>query len=198
MATNIVALFDTRDHAQTAVTRLIDAGLDRSKISVVESHDGKKIETTSVDSDGNLAAEGASAGISSGALVGGAIGLLAGIGLGAVPFLGFLVAGPLAGLLTGAAAGAATGGILGGLVGLGIPEDEAHVYAEGVRRGGTLVAAEVEDADADRLRRLLSDAGAIDIDERGASYRSQGFTGYDANAPHGTGAYADNDPTIRR
>lgn len=184
MKTNIVALFDNRDEAQAAVRRLLDAGLDRNDISVVASEDGNKMQTSDIDGDGNIAAEGASAGISSGTLVGGAIGLLAGIGLGGVPLLGFLVAGPIAGLLTGAVAGAATGGLVGGLIGLGIPEHEAHEYSESIKRGGTLVTAHVDDALAPRYEAILEGAGGNEL---------SGGTGYGAamggTAPaYGTGS----------
>lgn len=138
MSTNVVALFDTQNEAQAAVRRLIDAGLPSSSISVLAQGDDGKTTTSHMDSEGNLAAEGAASGLTSGTVVGAGIGLLAGLGLGiAVPFLGFLVAGPIAGLITGAAAGAATGGILGGLIGLGIPKEDAEYYAAGIERGGT-------------------------------------------------------------
>lgn len=118
-----------------------------------------------VDAEGNLAGEGAKAGLSSGLVVGGTIGVLAGIGLGFVRLLGFLVAGPIAGLLTGAAAGAVTGGALGGLVGLGIPQEEVKSYEEQVRRGGTLVIADVPNADVERFERILNSAGATNIND---------------------------------
>ncbi|RYG24424.1 DUF2382 domain-containing protein [bacterium] len=79
-------------------------------------------------------------------------------------------------------AGAATGGILGGLIGLGIPKEHAEIYAEGVRRGGTLVTVQTSDVDTERVRQILDRDGAVDIEERGSQYRASGFTGYDANA----------------
>lgn len=196
MATNVVALFDSRDDAQRAVSELVSAGFSHRDISVVAQGQSGDMQRENVDDQGNLAGEGASAGITSGAVVGGAIGLLAGIGLGFVPFLGFLVAGPVAGLITGAAAGAATGGILGALIGLGIPENEAHVYAESVRRGGTLVTVHVnDDSRADEAHMVLDRCGAVDVDERGAQLRSQGFERYDENAP-ATGSMTGTGTTM--
>lgn len=183
MATNVVGLFDDRDEAQNAVRRLVDAGIPHGDISVVASNAHGKVERTDVDDTGNMAEEGAATGATSGLVVGGIIGALAGIGLGFVPFLGFLVAGPLAGALTGAAAGLVTGGLLGGLIGLGIPEEHAHAYAEGVRRGGILVAARVSDPMVSRAHEIMDDAGAVNIEDRAATYRETGWSGYDEKAP---------------
>ena len=91
-------------------------------------------------------------------MLGGVLGLLVGVGAHAIPGIGpVLAAGSLAAALgtagastlVGAGLGAATGGIVGGLVGLGIPEEDATMYAEGARRGGTLVTAQVADNLAD-------------------------------------------------
>jgi len=50
-------------------------------------------------------------------------------------------AGWLAAVLGSMAIGGVTGGLLGALTNAGISEEDAQVYVEGVRRGGTLVAA---------------------------------------------------------
>jgi hypothetical protein len=65
--------------------------------------------------------------------VGGAVGLLAGLGLLAIPGIGPVVAaGWLVSTAAGAAAGGATGGLIGALTQAGVSEEDAHVYAEGV------------------------------------------------------------------
>ena len=62
----------------------------------------------------------------------------------AIPGVGPVVAaGWLVSTLAGAAAGAATGGVLGALTQAGISDDDAQVYAEGLRRGGAVVSARV-------------------------------------------------------
>lgn len=198
MATHIVALFDDQAHAQDAVQNLNREGLTQSKISVIAADkSGEKMAAQKVGHDGNLGGEGAKAGISTGAIVGGVVGLLAGIGLGFVPFLGFLVAGPVAGLLTGAAAGAVTGGALGGLVGLGIPEDEISMYEESVRQGGYLVIADVEDSKVDRFEGILNNAGAVDIDERMAMRRA-GTSAPSQAQPSAAPTYAASAPPAPR
>jgi hypothetical protein len=111
------------------------------------------------------------------------------VGLGAltIPGLGpVLAAGPLAialstllGAGVGAAAGGVTGGLLGALIGLGIPEEEAEYYAEGVRRGGVLVTTQVQDGIADQIVNILDRHHPVDIHQRAAQWKEQGWKGYD-------------------
>lgn len=75
------------------------------------------------------------------------------------------------------------GGFLSRLFGWGVPENDAQVYAEGVRRGGSLLKLRVDNADVDRALAVLERGKAVDIEERGAAYRASGWTGYDETAP---------------
>ena len=97
----------------------------------------------------------------------------------AIPGIGpIIAAGPIAAALAGAGIGAATGGLIGGLTDLGIPDEEAHTYAEGVRRGGTLVTATAHtEMQAARAVDILHRHGAVDIEERAASWRQDGWSG---------------------
>ncbi|GEM_PF-1055703 len=183
MASTVVGLFDDRDDAHGAVQDLIAEGYTKDRISLVATDPSGEYQKYSVDDEGNLAGEGAATGLVSGTVVGGLLGLAIGMGAIFFPPAGILAAGPFAGLIAGAAAGAATGGILGGLIGLGIPKEHAEVYAESVRRGGTLVTVTVDDSESQRVRDLLDRDGAVDIDSRGDFYRSQGYSGYDHSAP---------------
>ena len=95
-----------------------------------------------------------------GAALGGGAGLLTGLGLMAIPGVGPVVAaGWLIATAVGAAAGAVAGGAVGGMIGAltasGVSEDDANVYAEGVRRGGTLVTAHVDDQRVSQAREIL-------------------------------------------
>ncbi|AIE84108.1 hypothetical protein [Fimbriimonas ginsengisoli] len=182
MATTIVGLFDDRDTAETAVMDLIAAGFDRRRVSVLAADPRGELYRSHIREDGNLSGEGAATGLTSGAVVGGLLGLLIGAGLIFVP-AGVIAAGPIAGLIAGGAAGAATGGILGGLIGLGIPESEADVYAESVRRGGTIVTIEADESRADEAHRILDRDGAVNVEDRAESYRQEGFSSYDSEAP---------------
>ncbi len=55
--------------------------------------------------------------------------------------------------------------------------DDRDTYAEGVRRGGTLLTAHVDDAHIDRAVSLLEQHGAIDLEEREETWRGEGWTG---------------------
>ena len=102
-------------------------------------------------------------------VVGGALGLLAGIGALAIPGVGpFIAAGPIMGALAGLGAGAAAGGIIGALVGMGIPEYEAKRYEGRVKSGGVLLSVHCDTSDEiSRAKDLLKATGAEDIASAG-------------------------------
>ncbi|MGX9182370.1 hypothetical protein ACWTU8_32310, partial [Mesorhizobium sp. BHbdii] len=81
-----------------------------------------------------------------------------------------------------AVVGGAAGGIVGALTDSGVPEEDAHVYAEGVRRGGTLVTAKVDDPLVSDAERILSQTNSVNLEERRGEYRAGGWTGFDADA----------------
>ena len=93
------------------------------------------------------------------------------------------LAATAAGAVAGAAVGGAAGGIVGALTDEGVPENDAHVYAEGVRRGGTLVTARVEDLKATEAQSILQRHKSVDVTARSAAYRQSGWTRFDAAAP---------------
>jgi hypothetical protein len=189
MARTIVGLFDTHMEAQQAVNDLTTSGVARDAISIVAS-DARGEYATSVG-DTSQAGEGAAAGAVSGGVLGGLLGLLVGVGALAIPGIGPIVAaGPLAAALgtagatavAGAGIGAASGGLLGALIGAGIPEEEAHAYTEGVRRGGTLVTVTTDAVADSTVTAILQRNGAVDIDARGAEWRRSGWDRFDPNA----------------
>jgi hypothetical protein len=93
-----------------------------------------------------------------------------------------VAAGWLASTAAGAAAGAATGGIIGALTEAGVSKEDASRYAEGVRRGGTLVTARVPDQDRARLDALLHER-SVNLQERSAAWQKSGWTDFDAASP---------------
>jgi hypothetical protein len=120
--------------------------------------------------------------------VGGGVGLLAGLGMLAIPGVGPVVAaGWLVATAVGAAAGAAAGGATGGIIGAmtesGVPVADAHVYAEGVRRGGALVTARVADDRATAANAILQRSRSVDIGARRTAYRANGWAMFDDKAP---------------
>jgi hypothetical protein len=133
-------------------------------------------------------ADAAVDGAVAGGVLGGLAGLVIGLGAFAIPGLGpVIAAGPLAATLMGAGIGAAGGGLLAALVEWGISEEEAEYYLEGVRRGGTLVAVKTPDNQVERVSEIMQEHQPIDLEERVATWKDEGWTGYEP------GPYADID-----
>jgi hypothetical protein len=109
------------------------------------------------------------AGAGSGAVVGGTLGLLAGIGALAIPGIGpFIAAGPLMGALAGAGTGGVVGGIIGALVGLGIPEYQAKRYEGMIQDGRVLLSVHCDNSDwVKRANNVLERTGAENIASTG-------------------------------
>ena len=196
MAKTIVGLFDTFPEAQNVVQDLVNNGFSRDAISLV-ANDARG-EYANYNANGSSAGAGAATGAVTGAVGGGVLGLLVGIGALAIPGIGpVLAAGPLvaalgtagAATVTGAGIGALAGGLVGALVGTGVPEADANVYSEGVRRGGTLVTVAADDAMANTAYSLMQRHGAVDLNTRGANYRQGGWDRFDPEA----GPYASNE-----
>ena len=195
MSKTVVGLFDNFQDAQNVVRDLTTAGFRRESISIAANKtasgytgDGSDFGT-GTEQTGH--AVGKDAGV--GAATGGVVGLLVGLGLLTIPGIGpILAAGPIAAALgigaaatstvVGAGIGAVAGGLIGGLTHIGVPKEHAEYYAEGVRRGGTLVTVDAPDTQAQQAVDIMNGNGAVDIDTRGAAYRSSGYTGYSETA----------------
>jgi len=189
----VTGLFDNYDDASDAVGELEATGIARSDISIVASNSDNWY-----DSDKSKAAEDAAGGAGLGAVVGGAGGLLTGLGLMAIPGVGPVVAaGWLAatavGALGGAVVGGAAGGIVGALTDSGVSERDAHVYAEGVRRGGTLVTARVEDRLIADAEEILGRTRSVNLEDRRNIYETGGWTGFDPDAESYTPSEIERD-----
>lgn len=202
MAKTVIAVYDRLSAANGAVKKLIANGFARDEISLVagdvnreyEPHVGKigvyDRPDESVTQTNDATAEGAGVGAGIGAILGGLGGLLVGLGALAIPGIGpVIAAGPLAAALAGlagagvgAVAGGVTGGLIGALVDLGVPEESAGIYAEAVRRGGTMVTVMAGDTRADLARDILDDFGPVDVEERAETWRAGGWQGYDPQA----------------
>lgn len=184
MSKTISALFDHYSEAEAAIDDLERIGVHRDEISILASNaHGQHREVKEAGDHAGLGA-----GTAAGAAIGGAGGLLAGLGLLAIPGLGPVVAaGWLAatavGLGVGAAAGAATGGIVDALKNAGHSDEEANFYAEGVRRGGTLVSAKVPEDRIAEAESVLHRHKAVDRQMRTDHYRRDGWSRFDPAAP---------------
>ena len=168
MAT-ISRLYKDYDTGARVVAELEHFGIPHTDISIIANNDTgwfDRNRSTRIDRDADGTddrAEGAAAGAGIGATIGGVAGLLAGLGLLAIPGIGPVVAaGWLASTAAVAAAGGATGGLIGALTQSGIGEPEARHYAEGVRRGGTLVTVRVRDTDRMQVEAIMDRHNPID------------------------------------
>jgi hypothetical protein len=159
------------------VSALEAAGIPSSEISLLAN---RYVSEEYADGD-DVSETARGAGI--GAVVGGTAGLLAGLGLLAIPGLGPIVAaGWLASTAAGAAAGGATGGLVGALVDTGVPKEHAHVYSEAVRRGGTLVSVKTDDTRAEQVQSILDRHQPIDPVRRVTEYKKTGWKEFDPQA----------------
>jgi len=167
-------LYATYTSATDAVRALEAAGFSEDNISVISRQHEDNAHP-------NLDETAAGTGATVGTLVGGGAGLLAGIGLLAIPGIGPLVAaGWMVAALTGAGAGAAAGGLLGSLVSSGVDELDAKAYAEGVEQGGTLVTVRADDTRIARAQEIMDQHGPTDTTALAAGYRTTDY------APDGT------------
>jgi uncharacterized protein (TIGR02271 family) len=66
-----------------------------------------------------------------------------------------------------------------------MPPEDRHAYQEGVNRGGFLLCAQVDESRADEACRLIEESGSIDFDQRQDQWRSEGWSGYQAQASGG-------------
>jgi hypothetical protein len=128
------------------------------------------------------APEGTAAGATTGGVVGGALGLLAGIGALAIPGVGPLIAaGPIMATLAGVGVGGAVGGLIGALVGMGIPEYEAKRYEGRIKAGGVLISVHCNTSDeVKRAEAVLKSTRAEDISSSGEASSDGGAKAYSA------------------
>jgi hypothetical protein len=165
----ITRLYASYDEAAAVVADLETAGFQHSDISLVGNHVEEERET------------GPGAGI--GAVVGGGAGLLAGIGMLAIPGIGPVVAaGWLVATLAGAGVGGVAGGLIGSMVKAGVSDEEAQVYAEGIRRGGSLVSVRADERRAVEAERIMDQRGNADWRTLDKEYRAAGWTRFDESA----------------
>lgn len=153
--TRIVSyLFDDHDQARRAVAELERAGFTANEVSLVARADDGTLTNEPLD------VSGAATGAEIGGVAGAGAGILAALGVLAIPGIGPVVAaGMLATTLVTATGGAVAGGLIGALTDFGVDAADADVYAEGIRRGSSLVTVRTSEdrwQEADSLLRLLA------------------------------------------
>ncbi len=172
MGKMVFGVFNDRSNAEAAIGELETEGFNPKDVSIVvqSTQDAEAI----ANNTGATVAGGTVSGATTGAVVGGLAGLLIGIGAIAVPGLGaLLIGGPLAVALglsgtaaatvTGAATGALAGGLIGALVGIGVPEEDARIYEDNIKRGAILVAVPAMAGEHREASAVLRDNGAEQV-----------------------------------
>src|SRR2546425_3683461 len=165
--TAVFVLYRDRASVEGAVDALRQEGFRNTDISVLfQENQGTK---DFAHEKSTKAPEGTATGATSGAVVGGTLGWLAGIGALAIPGLGpFIAAGPIVAALAGAGAGGVVGGITGALVGMGIPEYEAKRYEGRIKEGGILLSVHADDSKwVSKAKDILKRTGAEDVASSG-------------------------------
>lgn len=159
----VFGIYKNQSGVENAVGMLRDESFSNSDVAVlfpesVSNHDLGTEKSTK-------APEGATAGGGTGAVLGGVLGWLVGIGSLAIPGVGpFIAAGPIVAALAGAGVGGAVGGITGALVGMGIPEYEAKRYEGRLAQGGILLSVHCDTSEEiDRAKAILDRTGAEDV-----------------------------------
>src|SRR5580704_10501188 len=161
--TAVFAIFPDRAHAEAGISSLMQASFRGEDISVLLAQNtGTK---DFAHERHTKAPEGATVGAGAGAVIGGTLGLLAGIGALSIPGLGmFIAAGPIMAALAGIGSGGIAGGIVGAVIGMGIPEFEAKRYAGLVKDGQILLSVHCDNSDwVARAKEVLKEVGALDI-----------------------------------
>jgi stress response protein YsnF len=179
MTKTIVALYDHRSEAETASRELQAAGFESSAIEILSHSDL---------SSGGWSGSGTYTGTPTGTATGDAsLGAASGMARTdlSTGYVGSpnTMAGSGAGL-GGTTTGTGSSGMLTRLAGWGIPNQDAQVYAEGVRRGGSLLKVRLDEEDVDRAMEVLERGNVVDVETRGSAYRESGWTGYDETADY--------------
>jgi hypothetical protein len=166
----VFGIYSTRSGVENGTDSLVKAGFPSSDISVLlpESLGGPKNMATE---KATKAPEGAAAGVTTGGVIGGTLGLLAGVGMLAIPGLGpFIAAGPIMAGLAGLGVGGAVGGLTGALIGMGIPEFEAKRYEGRLQNGGILLSVHCATSEEiKRAKEVVARTGGEDVSSTGES-----------------------------
>ncbi len=174
----VVGMFENTRDVDQAVDALSKAGYSKAQIGVIARR-GVLKEKTSLTTTTEI-------GAIAGGTLGGVGGLLVGLNVVtlAIPGIGEVVAAVdlltvLGATLLGAGIGALGGGIVGALVGLGLPEHEAHVYAEGVKRGNILITVQAPAERMPEVTGIFRQANAVDISTRRQEWTVEGWTQFE-------------------
>ncbi|WP_174291439.1 hypothetical protein [Sphingomonas bacterium] len=91
-------------------------------------------------------------------------------------------------------------GLWGSIKNVFVPDEDRHTYEEGIRRGGFLLTADVDDDKTPAAVKALDDANSVDLDARAEEWRSSGWdyagTGVGSGSGSGVVELEDEDETL--
>ncbi|AOO81575.1 hypothetical protein [Bosea vaviloviae] len=171
MARTITRSYDDIADAETAVSRLEAAGVQSEDISII----GYRPEQVEED---------AKHGGEVGGVVGGGAGLLGSLAALPIPGVGpaFAAGWILSSMAVGATAGVAAGNLIGAMSSTGLDDNEAHYFAETIRRGGVVVSVRTSDSHAFVIEKIMDGAGSVDAEARRQEYEREGWKRFDESA----------------
>jgi cation transport regulator ChaB len=164
----VSAVFKQQEQIDGVVRRLLDRGVPHDHISVMGKNFQANTRITGFITKRDVIFGGLRSGAIFGSLFGSFLGLLTGVGVLFIPFVGSVVAaGPIGALLLGAASGAIAGsagaGLVSALVAWGMPEDKAAIYQTRVEAGEFLLMAEVPANRSGEFQMLLESGGGEEV-----------------------------------
>lgn len=150
-----IAIFNTHDEALASVVLLKDHQFPLEKVSLIGK--AQLIEDKiHLQSNKDILVNTP---VIAGTILGTTIGLLSGIGLFAIPGLGFLYgAGAIVGALGGFDLGLLAGGAGTLMLQAGVDEEHAMKYDEHIKEGKFLMVIEGSHEEAERARKILGEA----------------------------------------
>ncbi len=171
MVRTVTRSYDDIADAETAVSRLEAAGVQSEDISII----GYRTEQVAAD---------AKHGGEVGGVVGGGAGLLGGLAALPIPGVGpaFAAGWILSSMAVGAAAGVAAGNLIGAMTSTGLSDDEAHYFAETIRRGGVVVSVRTPESHVLIIKKIMDGAGPVDAEARRQEYEREGWKRFDESA----------------
>ena len=165
-------IYTSRVAVEEAVRQLKSSGFQPNEISVLLPHTDAMRDLTHVVE--SKVVEGVEVGAGAGAIIGGVLGWLAGVGFLAIPGIGIVIAaGPLFTALVAAGAAAGVGGMWGGLIGMGIPEKEAKHYESRIHKGDVLLSVHCDDLEQMmKAREIMLGTNAEDVYSRLGAFQT--------------------------
>jgi uncharacterized membrane protein len=148
-----IGVYDSHDKAVEAVIELKDAGFPVKQLSIIG-----KAQTEVIDDQLHVMPKDPIkvAGVGAGTAVGATLGILTGVGLFAIPGLGFLYgAGALVGAIAGFDAGLIGGGIASVLTTVGVKDDNVKKYHDDLEAGKFIVVAHGSEAEVNHAKDIL-------------------------------------------